>query len=95
MPDGGKLIVNANVKDELATIEIIDSGVGIPKDEIPHIFDPFYTSKEEGQGTGLGLSICHGIAEDMKGSIEVESQVGKGSCFRLNIPLANKQKKSA
>ncbi len=93
MPDGGTLITRAKVTNGYAIIEIEDTGFGIPADEIDRIFDPFYTSKEEGKGTGLGLSICHGIAEDMKGKIEVESEVDCGSCFRVILPItANKSR---
>lgn len=95
MPDGGKLRVLARIENETAIIEIEDTGVGIPEDELSKIFDPFYTSKPEGQGTGLGLAICHGIAEDMHGSISVTSTVGKGSCFTIKFPLQSEKKLSA
>ncbi len=68
-------------------ITISDTGYGIPKDQIPHIFDPFYTTKES--GTGLGLSIVHGIVTKHGGQIKVESDPGKGAAFRIvlkNLP---------
>ncbi len=68
-------------------IEISDTGPGIPEEIITHIFDPFYTTKEEGQGTGLGLSMVYGIIEDHNGSINVESTVGLGSTFIIDLPL--------
>ena len=90
MPNGGTLSLNADqeIIDDTphAVITVADTGVGIAEDELSQIFDPFYTSKAEGEGTGLGLSICHGIAEDMKGRIEVDSIVNKGSTFRIMIP---------
>lgn len=69
-----------------AQVEVTDTGRGIPDEIIDHIFDPFFTTKPQGMGTGLGLSICHGIVTGMGGKIEVESQVGRGSCFRLRFP---------
>ncbi|SMF38212.1 two-component system sensor histidine kinase NtrB [Pseudobacteriovorax antillogorgiicola] len=99
MPDGGMLTITAQVEVidqiEQGVVEIRDSGLGIPPDELDRIFDPFYTSKEEGQGTGLGLSICHGIAEDMGGTIDVESVVDKGSCFRFIVPLTQNKPMTA
>lgn len=91
MPDGGQLIARARVEKDQSIIEIIDTGFGIPPEELSKIFDPFYTSKEEGKGTGLGLSICHGIAEDMNGKIEVESEIDQGSCFRVVLPMLSKK----
>lgn len=69
-------------------IEFEDTGVGIPHAELPKIFEPFYSTKEHGQGTGLGLSICYGIIEEHRGSLDVESQMGRGSTFRVILPLA-------
>jgi len=68
-------------------IAIIDNGCGIPSQNLQRIFDPFFTSKEVGKGTGLGLSVSHGIVAAHGGSIEVESTVGKGSAFRVFLPV--------
>ena len=68
-------------------IEIIDNGCGIPPQNLQRIFDPFFTSKEVGKGTGLGLSVSHGIVAAHGGSIEVESVVGKGTTFRVFLPV--------
>ena len=68
-------------------ISIIDTGCGIPEKNLKRIFDPFFTSKEVGKGTGLGLSVSHGIVKAHGGVIEVESTVGKGSTFRIYLPL--------
>ena len=66
---------------------IIDTGCGIPEQNLERIFDPFFTSKEVGKGTGLGLSVSHGIIKAHGGLIEVASKVGQGSTFRVFLPL--------
>ena len=68
-------------------VEIEDNGVGIPRADQSKIFEPFYTTKPPGRGTGLGLSICYGIVEDHQGRIEVDSQPGRGSIFRVFLPV--------
>lgn len=70
-------------------IEITDNGPGIEEDYLPHIFDPFFTTKDPGQGTGLGLSISYRIIEAHHGVIGVDSEVGKGTTFRVIIPVQN------
>ena len=70
-----------------AIIEIEDHGKGICSEHLPHIFEPFFTTKPIGEGTGLGLSVSYGIVRDQGGSIEVESVVGRGSLFRIRLPL--------
>jgi len=71
-----------------AVLEIEDTGPGMPPDIRARIFDPFYTTKPVGEGTGLGLTICHGIVAALGGAIEVESDVGSGSLFRVVLPPA-------
>ena len=71
----------------MVEISIIDTGCGIPEENLQRIFDPFFTSKEVGKGTGLGLSVSHGIVKAHGGVIEVESKVGEGSTFRIYLPL--------
>jgi two-component system NtrC family sensor kinase len=68
-------------------IEVQDNGCGIKPEHLSHIFDPFFTTKPVGQGTGLGLSVSYGIIRDHGGSIEVESEVGRGTLFRIRLPL--------
>lgn len=70
-------------------VAIADTGCGIPADRIGRIFDPFYTTKQDSRGTGLGLSIAYGIVTSHRGSISVESEVGKGSTFRITLPAAS------
>ena len=70
-------------KPQLVSIEIVDSGCGIPEKNLNHIFDPFFTSKPD--GTGLGLSIVHTILESHEGWLEVESKVGQGTTFTIKL----------
>jgi two-component system, NtrC family, sensor kinase len=98
MPQGGKLAVD--IDDVEATppadrgeapgaflrVRVRDEGVGIASDLLPHVFEPFVTTKEVGEGTGLGLSVCYGIARDHNGWIDVESEVGHGSTFSVFLP---------
>jgi signal transduction histidine kinase len=90
-PSGGIVSVSVEIKGNTAVVAIKDSGIGILKEHIPHIFERFYRvdkarSRAEG-GAGLGLSICQHIAKVHGGRIEVESQVGQGSTFSVFLPL--------
>jgi signal transduction histidine kinase len=86
MPDGGTLtIVTVTIETEIE-IRIIDTGIGIPKENLKEIFNPFYTTKAPNKGTGLGLSICHGIIQEFNGTIEVKSTEGKGTSFIIKLP---------
>lgn len=75
-----------------AYVEIRDTGCGIPKNVIPRVFEPFFTTRALETGTGLGLSVSHGIVQSLRGSIEVESTVGRGSTFRVVLPAADSTK---
>jgi PAS domain S-box-containing protein len=70
-----------------AIVEVADAGHGIARTEMSKIFEPFYTTKPPGRGTGLGLAICYGIVQDHRGRIEVDSVIGKGSTFRVLLPI--------
>jgi PAS domain S-box-containing protein len=87
-PAGGTITVGTAVVDGELEISIADTGLGIPAENLKRIFDPFFTTKEVGKGTGLGLSISHGIIQDHGGRIAVTSEVGKGTTFRIFLPLA-------
>ena len=86
--EGGLIEVSTKIKDaNNVQVSIRDTGHGIPKDKIKHIFEPFYTTKEKGKGTGLGLSISYGIMQRLGGTISVESEVDKGTIFTVEMPI--------
>ena len=86
MPDGGILRVRLEATDQEAVITISDTGRGIAASDLPHIFDPFYTTSPVGQGTGLGLSLCQSFIQQHLGKIEVESALGQGARFTVRLP---------
>jgi len=83
----GTITVRTGVEQQHVWVEVCDTGCGIPKDHLARIFDPFYTTKPVGQGTGLGLSLSYGIVQHHHGSIEVTSEPGQGSRFRVTLPI--------
>ena len=89
MPDGGVLSIETSFDSEngLAEIKVTDTGCGIARENLPRIFDPFFSTKKEGKGLGLGLSVVYGIIERHKGSIEVESELDKGTVFTIKLPI--------
>jgi signal transduction histidine kinase len=80
-------IRTARVGGDRIAVEVEDDGCGIEPELIDRIFDPFFTTKEVGRGTGLGLAITHGVVARHGGAIEVRSQPGRGSCFRVELPV--------
>lgn len=82
---GGELILSASRVDGEARIDVIDTGPGIAAEALPNIFNAYYSTKKS--GTGLGLAISQRIAQEHGGAITVESELGKGSDFRLSVPL--------
>ena len=84
-----EVTVEAPADGETFEIRVKDSGSGIPADRLKHIFDPFHTSKQEGVGTGLGLSIVRSLTQKMNARIEVSSEAGRGTEFRLQLPKAD------
>jgi hypothetical protein len=81
----GKIAVTVKPQGKMAVVEVADNGRGIPPDQLPNIFRPFYTTK--GDGTGLGLSLARRIVEDHQGRIDVSSALGKGTTFAVVLPL--------
>ncbi len=86
MPNGGDIIISTKEGDDYIKMTVSDTGEGIPEDKLDKIFEPFYTSKEEGKGTGLGLATVLGIVQQNKGEISVTSQVGVGTTFTIQLP---------
>lgn len=86
--NGEILIRTTNPDTETIKIEIIDNGVGIAPGDIQHIFEPFFSAKQKASGIGLGLSIVHGIVQNHKGKIEVDSELGKQTNMSIILPLA-------
>jgi signal transduction histidine kinase len=88
MPDGGTINLDGRYDEDKdrVIIAVKDTGPGIPEDDLPHIFEPFFSTKDEGYGVGLGLSTAYGIMERHNGSINVENNPGKGATFILEIP---------
>jgi two-component system NtrC family sensor kinase len=85
--NGGTLTIQTALRDGRTEISFMDTGCGIAKEHLSKLFDPFFTTKETGKGTGLGLAISYGIIQSHGGDIEVKSEVGKGSTFRIKLPI--------
>jgi len=83
----GLITITTEFKDDHIYIQFRDNGSGIDEQHISQLFNPFFTTKPVGQGTGLGLSISYGIIENHNGTIEVESESGKGTCFKISLPI--------
>jgi len=83
----GEIVVRTSVHEDGALIEVSDTGSGIAKEHLDRIFEPFFTTKPVGQGTGLGLSLSYGIVRDHGGWIKADSELGRGTRFRIWLPL--------
>jgi signal transduction histidine kinase len=88
MPNGGILTISGEIDEstDCACLEITDTGCGIDPKVLPRIFEPFYSTKTDGKGSGLGLPMVYGIIREHHGEVEVESELGKGSTFRIKLP---------
>jgi signal transduction histidine kinase len=86
MKNGGKLTVESRETDTGLLIKITDTGTGMDEDQVQKIFDPFFTTKDVGEGTGLGLFVTYSLVQNMNGTITVESQLGQGASFQLELP---------
>jgi signal transduction histidine kinase len=87
MPEGGELVIQtARVNGDIE-VRLTDTGCGISPEHLPYLFDPFFTTKAQQGGMGLGLSVSYGIIKNAQGHIEVESEAGKGSMFRVFLPV--------
>ena len=83
----GKIVIRTGIDGEHIWIDVADSGSGIAKENLTRIFDPFFTTKPVGQGTGLGLSLSYGIIQKHNGEIQVDSELGKGTTFKVILPI--------
>ncbi len=102
MPDGGILTIASRTLaimpgerldgvlplsvGEYLSIEVTDTGIGIPPEQMEHLFEPFFTTKGSGKGTGLGLSAVYGAVKRHRGSVRVSSLVGRGTTFQILLP---------
>jgi signal transduction histidine kinase len=86
MPDGGKLTISTRQIKEMLAVTVIDTGVGIPPENLKRLYEPLFTTKKS--GIGLGLPVSLKLAEANGGRIHVQSQVGKGSKFTLFLPIS-------
>jgi two-component system NtrC family sensor kinase len=87
IPEKGEIRIRTRASDGHVEIRIQDNGTGISPENLKKIFDPFFTTKEIGKGTGLGLHVVHSIVEKHKGTVEVTSEVGRGTTFTISLPV--------
>ena len=87
-PENGEILIRTkNVDEDTVTFEITDNGSGIAEEDIPHIFEPFFSTKQDVSGIGLGLAIVHGIIQNHKGKIQVRSEPGHGTTLSVTLPV--------
>jgi two-component system NtrC family sensor kinase len=88
MPEGGTLTLRTRSESSTTvTIDVQDTGIGIPDENLGKLFTPFFTTKPIGKGTGLGLAIAYGIVKMHRGQIAVQSKVGQGTTFSVTLPV--------
>ena len=86
--DNGEIVIRSkNTDEDTVTFEITDNGLGIAEEDIPHIFEPFFSTKQDVSGIGLGLAIVHGIIQNHKGKIQVRSELGFGTTLSVTLPI--------
>jgi len=90
MESGGILSINTRAEDGFVRVEVADNGQGIAPENLARIYDPFFTTKAARKGTGLGLAVTYGILREHGGNIKVESRLGGGSRFEVELPMARK-----
>ncbi|MFQ9894579.1 MAG: sensor histidine kinase, partial [Emergencia sp.] len=92
----GRVIITAELIDTgRLELKVKDNGCGIKKEDMASLFNPFFTTKEPGKGTGLGLYIVYSEIENIGGTIEVESEEGRGACFTIRLPEIENEVKKA
>jgi PAS domain S-box-containing protein len=87
MPQGGQLTVGLKLKPDQVVLTVTDTGLGIPREHLASLFTPFFSTKEK--GSGLGLTICRGLIEQHGGTIEIDSEVGRGTTCTIHLPLSS------
>ena len=87
LENGEILVKTKNPDEDMINLEIIDNGLGISPEDLPHIFEPFFSTKQDASGIGLGLAIVHGIVQSHKGKIQVKSELGNGTTISITFPL--------
>ena len=87
LENGEILIKTKNPDEDTINLEITDNGLGISTEDLPHIFEPFFSTKQDASGIGLGLAIVHGIVQSHKGRIQVKSELGNGTTISITFPL--------
>ena len=87
MPGGGRLIIQTAWQHDSVQVSITDTGCGISAEHLGHVFDAFFTTKGHGGDRGLGLAVSYRLVKGVNGRIEVESEVNKGSTFRVSLPV--------
>ena len=90
MPNGGKLQIEASKEKRSIILNIQDTGIGMSKEQIKRIFEPFYSGNSQAKGSGLGLAIVRSLVEKFSGKISVKSKLNQGSLFSLKLPLKKK-----
>jgi len=94
-PKGGRLTVSASIENDRVTISVTDNGPGITAENLPHIFDPFFSTKQtstdagQSNNAGLGLHISRNLVQQMQGTLEADSTAGQGATFRITLPQAD------
>lgn len=92
-PQRGQITIRTGLEGKHIWIEVVDNGCGIPSEVFPRIFEPFFTTKPVGKGTGLGLSLSYGIVQKHHGRIDVQTEIGRGSIFRVTLPIKHQEVK--
>ena len=90
-PAGGKVLLDAHINDNNLVLEVKDTGIGIPSDDLPHVKEKFYKGENSKSHSGIGLSICQEIVSLCNGSLEIESEVNKGTIVRVILPIKEEE----
>ncbi|HNY22526.1 MAG TPA: ATP-binding protein [Treponemataceae bacterium] len=91
MPDGGQIRIESRLVEDFIVIKVDDTGIGIPEEMIHKIFEPYFTTKVD--GTGLGLTMAYKVVKEHGGDIRVQSEIGKGTCFTVSLPVMRRAQK--